>query len=419
MKKWAKVYPENNALKLIDYNFAKEVNGLPMKLHENTVHFALAEPLNKSILESVYLYFKNYNIEIYYLEKETIDEYTEHFFNEKIESLTSVVETIENLIEGAILKRASDIHIEPFLNEIRIRFRIDGILETQQSLSLSLSSMISTRIKIMSNIDIAGTKIPRDGSIKGEYNKHKGIDFRVSTMPTIYGEKIVIRLIYKEMQNIEIDTIFSEEDALKIKELLKGTGIILLTGPTGSGKTTTLYSFLKYLNTPSKNIITIEDPVENTINGITHVSISKNLGFAEVLRHSLRQDPNIIMIGEIRDKETAKVAIRAANTGHLVLSTMHTNDAKSATTRLIELGAEKFMIDDVLKAVIAQRLFRKYCSCMKKEGCENCFNTGFKGRKAIYEILTIENKKAILHSSLKKNIEKAVKNNEISPVDFY
>ncbi|MCL1925494.1 MAG: GspE/PulE family protein [Defluviitaleaceae bacterium] len=410
IKTWQRVYPDRNALSLIDYNFSKETECLPMKLEKNKLHIAMANPLNKQILESIYLYFKNYELAIYYLEAETLSEYREHFFNEKIESLTPAVQTIESLIEQAILKRASDIHIEPAKDYINVRFRIDGHLQEQQSLRLSLLAMIVTRLKIMAGIDISGTRIPRDGSIKKEYNLQENIDFRISTIPTVFGEKAVIRLIYKETENLTIENIFKREDLTLVKSFLKGNGIVLLTGPTGSGKTTTLHSFLKYLNKTEKNIVTIEDPVENTIEGITHINVSENLNFSKILRHVLRQDPDIIMIGEIRDRETAEIAIRAANTGHLVLSTLHTNDAKSAITRLYDLGIEDFMLKNTLKGVIAQRLFRKLCSCNKKSGCESCFYTGFRGRIPIYEILTFENNNARMHKTIKENAEEAEKN---------
>ncbi|MCL2611091.1 MAG: type II/IV secretion system protein [Defluviitaleaceae bacterium] len=414
---WGKVYPERSALDLIDYNFSKETVSLPMKLEGNTLYLAMANPFNKQVLESVYLYFRDYEIMIYYLDGDTLSEYTEHFFNEKIEKLTPVVNTIESIIEQAILKRASDIHIEPSISTLNVRFRIDGKLQEQQSLRLDLAQMIATRLKIMASIDIAGTRTPRDGSIKNEYNIHKNIDFRISTMPTIYGEKIVIRLIYKEAENFTLEKIFKEKDLPLVKKFLNSPGIILLTGPTGSGKTTTLYSFLHYLNDSSKNIITIEDPVENTIKGITHINVSENLNFSKALRHILRQDPDIIMIGEIRDKETAGIAIRAANTGHLVLSTLHTNDAESAITRLYDLGIEKFMLKDTLKGVIAQRLFRKICSCKSLNGCEACFNTGFKGRLAIYEILTYQNGTHLPYRTIKENIQEAIKNGEIETAE--
>lgn len=328
---------------------------------------------------------------------------------------TPVVKLVEGILVESITKGASDIHIEPFEKNVIIRYRIDGILHNGLDVAISLYSSLSARIKVLSGMNISERRKPQDGRIKRNINDRE-YDFRVSTLPTIYGEKIVIRILDKEGNKFEIDEIgFDDEILIDIKNLLKMPhGIILVTGPTGCGKTTTLYSFLDYLNNEGINIITVEDPVEYTINGINQVQINPKIEytFANVLRSVLRQDPNIIMIGEIRDEETAKLAVRLAITGHLVLSTLHTNDSFGAISRLEDLDVEKYFIGEALNGVIAQRLVRKLCNhckesyiinkdekiilgieeditIYKSKGCRICDNTGYKGRINVHELLLI------------------------------
>ena len=339
-----------------------------------------------------------------------------------------VVKLIDNIINSAILQSASDIHIEPSEVETTIRFRINGSLKKQQVITNDILPNISSRLKIMSGLDIADSRFPKDGGFN--IINHKNVDFRISILPTIFGEKLVIRLIYKHELNFDTNSLgFSDEEYDKIKRLLKiPNGAILVTGPTGSGKTTTLSGFLAYLNKEDINITTVEDPVEKVMPGINHVSINSKIGldFSLVLRHILRQDPDIIMIGEIRDIETAAIVVRAAITGHLVLSTLHTNDALSTISRLTDMGIEKYLLIEAVKGIIAQRLLRRLCEYCKmpvsmplwlerrgykkqtlyqKAGCPKCFGTGFSGRFAIYEIvvMTDELKEDILNNNRKKS----------------
>ena len=323
------------------------------------------------------------------------------------------VRFIDSMLEEAVKVGASDIHIEPSETLVTIRYRIDGDLHEQSTFDISFFPAISTRIKILSDIDIAEKRIPQDGHISQVIGTEK-YDFRVSTLPTIHGEKFVIRVLDKKLFSLSLAELnFSKEVNETIDKILHHPhGIILLTGPTGSGKTTTLYSFLRELNKPTVNIVTIEDPVEFAYNGINQIQVNNkaDLTFAASLRSILRQDPDIIMVGEIRDEETAQIAIRAAITGHLVLSTLHTNEAPGAVTRLIDMGVPSYLVSDALVAVISQRLLKRLCPhCRKpvpatpeqrkvlglkgeatiyeKNGCPYCNGTGYKGRLAVHEIM--------------------------------
>jgi len=332
-----------------------------------------------------------------------------------IESAPIVV-LINNLIEAAVRNRASDIHIEPFKDNIRVRYRIDGSLREVLSYESSLYGAIITRIKIISGMDISEKRKPQDGRITINVDD-KEYDIRVSGLPTIYGEKFVMRIAAKEGFNKEASELgFSERDLKVFNDILKNPhGIILVTGPTGSGKSTTLYTALSSLNKKDVNIITVEDPVEANIDGVNQVQVNTkaNLTFANALRSILRQDPDIIMIGEIRDSETAKIAVRASITGHLVVSTIHTNSTAATVARLEDMGVENYMIADSVVGIIAQRLVRKLCSCKQERqatdsekkllgksleedvkiyepvGCKLCNGTGYYGRTAIYEIMKI------------------------------
>jgi len=324
----------------------------------------------------------------------------------------SAVDIVDKIILDAISRSASDIHFESLENCLRIRYRIDGILCDQQSIDPELMPQVLSRIKILANIDIAQKRIPQDGKIKFLIANNP-IDIRVSTFPSIYGEKIVIRILDRIKTNIELCNLgFNEAVFDKFKKLIfKNSGFILVTGPTGSGKTTTLYAALSSINTPEKNIITLEDPVEYHIDGVTQgqINISSGFTFAKGIRSLLRQDPDVAMIGEIRDQESAKIAIEASLTGHLVFSTLHTNDAPGAIMRLMDMTIEPFLINAAVTGVLAQRLARKICTSCKEEsvpgpgekiimgtlsiqksfkgrGCQNC-NMGYKGRIGIYELL--------------------------------
>lgn len=349
-----------------------------------------------------------------------------------------VVKFVQKLMHDAIRLKASDIHIEPYEKEVRVRFRIDGVLQEIVKPPLKYKNAIVSRIKIMSKLDIAEKRRPQDGRIKMRVGNND-IDMRVSILPTVFGEKVVIRLLDKSNLQLDMTKLGFEEDQLKqFKEAIyKPYGMVLLTGPTGSGKTTTLYSALSELNKIEVNISTAEDPVEYNLPGINQVHVREEVGlsFAAALRAFLRQDPDIIMVGEIRDYETAEIAIKAALTGHLVLSTLHTNDAPSTVTRLLNMGIEPFLLTASLNLVAAQRLCRKICQNCKEEekvpkkvlidlgmspdeaeevkvyrgkGCEKC-NNGYKGRIAVYEVMPMyeELKELVLNNASAGELKKA------------
>ena len=323
------------------------------------------------------------------------------------------VRLVDSIIKEAIPYRASDIHIEPFEKSVKVRYRIDGDLQDRAEFPMEAFSAICARLKIISGLNIAERRVPQDGRINMVIGG-KEYDFRVSTLPTVFGEKFVIRILDKtSFQFTRADLGFSpEENEVIDKMLARPHGIILLTGPTGCGKSTTLYSFLKQVNNPTVNIVTVEDPVEYTMAGVnqTQVNAKANMTFAAALRSILRQDPDIIMIGEIRDEETAEIAVRAAITGHIVFSTLHTNDAPGAILRLSDMGVEEYLVADALVGVIAQRLVKRLCpACKKKgktnakemeilgitepiticrpQGCQFCNQTGYKGRIGVHEVM--------------------------------
>jgi len=328
---------------------------------------------------------------------------------------------LNSLFLKAVRSDASDIHFEPFSDRVVVRFRLDGVLHEVSTIPLNAYPQVVSRIKIISKLNVAEKRLPQDGRIKVKIGEKK-LDMRVSTLPTVFGERVVIRLLDRSDTLLTLEELGFEPDDLEKYERIirKPHGLVLVTGPTGSGKSTTLYASLLKLKTPRKNIITIEDPVEYQIDGISQIQVNPkiDLTFANGLRSILRQDPDIVMVGEIRDLETAEIAIHASMTGHLVLSTLHTNDAPSAVARLVDMGVEPFLVASSLEGVIAQRLVRKICESCKKEyiprddeveeinrymgrelkigklykgeGCDNCLGTGFKGRIAIYEIMEID-----------------------------
>ncbi len=335
-----------------------------------------------------------------------------------------VVRLVNIMLTDAIKRGASDIHIEPYEKEFRVRYRIDGVLYEMMHPPLKLREAITSRLKILAKLDIAEKRLPQDGRIKIStklQNKVKELDFRVSVLPTIFGEKIVMRLLDKDNLMLDMTRLGFEPDSLRRFEhaILRPYGMVLVTGPTGSGKTNTLYSALQRINTPEVNIITAEDPVEFNLPGINQVQMKEQIGlnFAAALRSFLRQDPNIILVGEVRDFETAEVAIKAAMTGHLVLSTLHTNDAPSSINRLMNMGIEPFLVATSVHLIAAQRLVRRICSYCKEpadfpigaitnagfsaaeapslklfkgKGCERCSNTGYKGRVALIEVMDVD-----------------------------
>ena len=354
------------------------------------------------------------------------------------------VRLVDSIIKQAIPYRASDIHIEPFEKTVNVRYRIDGDLQTCASFPIESYSAICARLKIMSGLNIAERRVPQDGRINLVIGG-KEYDFRVSSLPTVFGEKFVIRVLDKTSFHFSrADLGFSdEENALVDKMLARPHGIILLTGPTGCGKSTTLYSFLKEVNDPRVNIVTVEDPVEYTMAGInqTQVNAKANMTFAAALRSILRQDPDIIMIGEIRDEETAEIAVRSAITGHIVFSTLHTNDAPGAILRLEDMGIANYLVSDALVGVIAQRLVKRLCPACKKKGktnaremeilkitdpisvarpigCQFCNNTGYKGRVAVHEIMYMNDdmKAAVLKENSLDELRRLAAENGMVPL---
>ncbi|MCK4415348.1 MAG: type IV-A pilus assembly ATPase PilB [Candidatus Eisenbacteria sp.] len=329
-----------------------------------------------------------------------------------------VVKFVNSMIAQAVKEEASDIHVEPYEKTLRVRFRIDGVLYERMAPPYKLKQAILSRLKIMSDLDIAERRVPQDGRIKIRVAK-RDIDLRVSSLPCIFGEKIVLRILDKSNLALDLTQVGFEESALErfLDAIARPYGMVLVTGPTGSGKTTTLYSALMRINTPEVNIMTAEDPVEYNLDGINqvHVNEAVKLTFAAALRSFLRQDPNIVMVGEIRDLETASIAIKAALTGHLVLSTLHTNDAPSTLSRMMDMGVEPFLVASSVNVVLAQRLLRKLCHQCRRQvelspqvfqrlgldseeaegefyeavGCEACHQTGYRGRTGAYEVMPI------------------------------
>jgi type IV pilus assembly protein PilB len=359
------------------------------------------------------------------------------------EALSEVERPIVKLVNGvlinAVKEKASDIHVEPYENSFRIRQRVDGRMYTVMNLPVKIKSAVTSRLKIMAGLDIAERRLPQDGRIKLKLGKKREIDFRVSTVPCLFGERTVLRLLDKSNLQVDLTRLGFEEDVLKdfMISLDKPYGMILVTGPTGSGKTTTLYSALQYLNKIGVNISTAEDPVEYNFMGINQVHVREDIGltFAAALRSFLRQDPDIIMVGEIRDFETAEISVKAALTGHLVLSTLHTNDAPSTVSRLLNMGIEPFLVSASVILIVAQRLVRKICTECKVEenvpvpaliqlgfseeeassvkvykgkGCSVCNGSGYKGRVALYEVMPLkeELKEMILEGASADELKK-------------
>jgi type IV pilus assembly protein PilB len=343
---------------------------------------------------------------------------------EKAADEAPIVKLVNLVLTDAVKRGASDIHMEPYEKEFRVRFRIDGVLQLIMNPPLKLKDAITSRLKIMAKLDISEKRLPQDGRIMLKMNiggKKKQLDFRVSTLPTLWGEKIVLRLLDKENLRLDMTKLgFEQESLVKFeKAILKPYGMVLVTGPTGSGKTNTLYSSISRLNQPDTNIMTAEDPVEFQLAGVNQVQMKEQIGlnFAAALRAFLRQDPNIILVGEIRDFETAEIAIKAALTGHLVLSTLHTNGAPETITRLMNMGIEPFLVATSVHLICAQRLIRRICKdcaepvempvqalidegytpeeaktvqIMKGKGCATCNKTGYKGRTGLYEVMEVD-----------------------------
>jgi len=421
-------------LQVLPENFIRNYQVIPIKLEQNTLSVAMSDPLNLIALDEIKSLSK-YQIEPMIAAKKEIQSIIDRYFNlqqmtkqilsdirlDKAVDDTSISRLVDRLIHAGINSRASDIHLEPRYPEMRVRLRIDGILHDIATIPKPIEPSLVSRIKVLAEMDIAEHRRPQDGHISLKFNE-RDYDLRIASTSTVAGEKVVIRILDKTGMLLGLDELgLSAKDQEIFKSLIsKPYGIILVTGPTGSGKTTTLYAVLSKVDTLSKNVVSIEDPVEYKLEGInqTQVNPAANITFATGLRSILRQDPDIIMVGEIRDLETATIAIHAALTGHLVFSTLHTNDAASAIARLIDMGVEPFLVSSALAGVVAQRLLRTVCSECKEEyepipemlkelglegyrektifsrgrGCQHCMQTTYRGRTGVFEVMKISDK---------------------------
>jgi type IV pilus assembly protein PilB len=439
----------DDVIKLVPRQTAVKHGVVPVNRAGSSLIIAMSDPSNILALDDV-KFSTGYNVEVVVASEQAIREAIEHYYGEKGPSYDDVMQGFEDadfsvieegdgldaldleksageapvvtlvnmILLDAIKKGASDIHVEPYEKEFRVRFRIDGVLYEVMKPPMKLRAAMISRLKIMSHLDISERRLPQDGRIKLRLGKGKEMDFRVSVCPTLFGEKVVLRLLDKSTLQLDMTKLGFEEKQMKdfLEAVDRPYGMVLVTGPTGSGKTTTLYSALSRLNEVAWNISTAEDPVEFNFFGINQVQMHDDIGlnFAAALRSFLRQDPDIIMVGEIRDFETAEIGVKAALTGHLVLSTLHTNDAPGTISRLLNMGIEPFLVTASLNAVIAQRLCRRLCPDCKapapvdeqalldagfapdqigtfqafdKVGCKLCNDRGFKGRVAVYEVM--------------------------------
>ncbi len=444
--------PDPEIIKLIPINIVQKYHAIPFERNGATLKVAMTDPTNIFAVDDL-KFLTGYSIDVHVTSEESLKWAMDHFYDqaaslddalssiedeqgsvevasegseiavgdlEKEADQAPVIKLVNLTLVDAIKKGASDIHIEPYEKYMRIRFRLDGMLQEVMKPPVRLKNALVSRLKIMAKLDIAERRLPQDGRIKLRIQGGKEVEFRVSVLPTLFGEKVVLRILDKSNLQLDRTKLGFEEEALKnFKEgIYKPWGMVLVTGPTGSGKTTTLYSAISELNKIDSNISTAEDPVEFNIPGVNQVQMHEEIGltFAAALRSFLRQDPDIILVGEIRDFETAEIGIKAALTGHLVLSTLHTNDAPSTINRLLNMGIEPFLVASSVNLIVAQRLARKVCAsckerddvspetliqmgmdpevasraeCLRGKGCPVCGNTGFKGRVALYEVMPI------------------------------
>ena len=436
---------DESGLRIVSAEYALKHRVLPLREEGGTVYVAVADNRNDALLQELQFMFNKPVVAESWTAEKLLPAISRHYrlgdgaasgeSPARFEALEnhspgeenpaallddhSVVQTVNQVISEAIRLRASDIHVESYEEIFRIRFRIDGKLQAYDHPPIQRKPALISRLKIMAGMDIAEKRRPQDGRIR-MVSERRRVDIRVSTLPTDFGEKVVLRILDPSALNLSLENLGMEEETLeRFRSVLRlPYGMLLATGPTGSGKTTTLYAGLQHLNQPERNIITIEDPVEYNLPGINQTAVRPELGldFAAILRTVLRQDPNVIMIGEIRDRETAAIAVRAALTGHLVLSTLHTNDAISTIARLIDMGIEPFLLASSLKLALAQRLVRRICSRCKQEaqidwekfrsyglpatlrnkcfyegaGCEDCQHTGYRGREALVARLPVD-----------------------------
>ncbi len=433
----------------ISTRFIRENRIIPFEFKNDVLKVIMADPEDREVIEALRVAAAG-EVAVYTAAGEVIDEHLSKFYGQEEQSIDRIMEGIDEegreffseaeeedighlkdlaseapiiklvnlLITRAVESRASDIHIEPFSDEVKVRYRIDGVLSDVESAPKRLQAAMVSRIKIMAKLNIAERRLPQDGRIRLLVGDRE-IDLRVSTIPILHGESIVMRILDKESIVIDLDALGFMPDTLRDfnRLITKPNGIILVTGPTGSGKTTTLYGALDKINVPDKKIITVEDPIEYQLKGVNQIQVRPAIGlsFTNTLRHIVRQDPDVVMIGEIRDLETAEIAIQAALTGHLVFSTLHTNDAPSAITRLLDMGVESFLLSSTVRGILAQRLVRIICLECKAEdtskdqaeelkalgvrddvrlfrgrGCEACTYTGFRGRMGIFELLIVD-----------------------------
>ncbi len=443
-------YPkEPLVLENLSVKFMKQSKFIPLEIKEDTLCIAVADQSDYYTIDALKLAF-GLNIETYEGKEEDILEAIERLYGAGSQSIETIIEEagkdiydltaggqddvdhlrdmaseapiirlVNRLILNAIESRASDIHFEPFEDQFKVRYRIDGVLHNVESPPSRMQAAIISRVKIMAKLDIAERRLPQDGRIKLKISD-KEIDFRVSTIPTLFGESLVMRILDRDTLVLDLEKLGFPHDMLAqyIELISMPYGMILVTGPTGSGKTSTLYTTLARINSAENKIITLEDPVEYQLRGVNQIQVNPKIGltFAGGLRSIVRQDPDIILVGEIRDKETAEIAIQSALTGHLLFSTLHTNDAAGAVTRLLDMGVETFLLSSTLLGILAQRLVRVICQNCKERiepdekllkgmnltpdesgkisfyrgrGCEECRNTGFKGRMAIFEYLPV------------------------------
>ena len=462
-------YPfDTKIFNIIPKETAKRQLLIPLKKEGDKLFVAMADPMDFFAIDDLRLSTgfqietaiatkddilrainKYYNIDEGFEELIGDNPQTERAPEENITDQDSpVVRLVNQILSNAVAMKASDIHLDPQETKVVIRYRIDGVLRVERVLPKHMQGVLTARIKIMANLDITEHRIPQDGRIKVNLEFHP-VDLRVSTLPTVYGEKIVMRILDLGSSLNDLDKLgFNKLNYKRFIDMIeKPTGIVLITGPTGSGKSSTLYAALNRLNSEEVNIITIEDPVEYQLEGINQIQVNSNVGmtFAAGLRSILRQDPNIIMVGEIRDKETVEVAIRASLTGHLVLSTLHTNDSIGSITRLMDMGVEPFLVASSLSGIVAQRLVRRVCRDCKEEhvpskreeeifakrgmhidkvtkgrGCSSCNMTGYKGRIAIHEILVINDdiRRNIMNGESNASLRDiAIKNKTIFLID--
>lgn len=431
-------YPfEKNLFNLVPKEMAKRNELVPLKIEGEKLFVAMTNPMDYITIDDLRL-TTGFQIQPIIASKEDVTKTIAKYYEEEIyddliidlpenkqestedsgELDAPIVRLVNQILSNAVSLKASDVHLDPQENRVLVRYRIDGALRTERVLPKAMQAMITARIKILANLDITESRIPQDGRIKTNVEM-RPIDLRVSSLPTVYGEKIVMRILDLSANLTDITKLGFNDINMKrfMREIDKPNGIILISGPTGSGKSSTLYAALNKLNNEEVNIITVEDPVEYQLEGINQIQVNTNVGlsFAAGLRSILRQDPDIVMVGEIRDKETADISIRASLTGHLVLSTIHTNDSIASITRLMDMGIEPFLVTASLNAVVAQRLIRRVCRDCKEiqpaterekhifekrgvsidtitrgKGCSQCNMTGYRGRMAIHEVLVVD-----------------------------